>query len=78
MRRWRLWIALVLGLLATIVALQNTEPATTDILWMTVEMPRVLLLLGTALVGFLLGLFTADRLHRRARKPAEQAEPTPP
>ena len=77
MKKWKLWLTLTLGLLITIVVLQNTETATTEILWITVEMPRVLLLVATLGVGFLIGLFTADRLHRRGKARSERGSPTP-
>jgi uncharacterized integral membrane protein len=52
--------------LAAIVALQNTQQVPTRVLWVTIEMPRALLLLTVLAIGVLVGL--TARWHR-ARKP---------
>jgi uncharacterized integral membrane protein len=60
-------ILIVIGVvLAAIVALQNTQPVPTRVLWVTIEMPRALLLLTVLAIGVLVGL--TARWHR-ARKP---------
>ena len=48
-----------------IIGLQNTDPVYTRILFFTVTMPRVVLLLITALLGFVIGvLFSLHFLGR--------------
>ncbi|MDX1682580.1 MAG: LapA family protein [Phycisphaeraceae bacterium] len=56
-------------LLLTIIVLQNREPVETDILLMTVEMPRIVLLLVTLATGFIAGLVTAGVLWPGPKKP---------
>jgi uncharacterized integral membrane protein len=64
MKNWKLWAAIALAVLIGIVVLQNTESVTTKILWITVEMPRVLLLLTTLLVGVVIGVLLGRRMRR--------------
>ena len=49
-------IVLVISLLALTLILQNTTAVETRVLFMTITMPRALLLLVTFLVGFIAGL----------------------
>lgn len=65
MKNWKLWTAIALAALVLVVVLQNTTPVQTHILWITVSMPRVLLLLITLLAGIVIGLFVGDRLRKR-------------
>jgi uncharacterized integral membrane protein len=48
--------AIVLGVIATVIALQNLEPVDTRLLFATVTMPRILILLIMLGIGFLLGV----------------------
>ncbi|MDI1472163.1 MAG: LapA family protein [Thermodesulfovibrio sp.] len=50
---------LVLVILLGIVFIQNLEPIKIHFLFITIEMPHILLLLFTAAGGFALGLLTA-------------------
>lgn len=50
---------LVLVILLGIVFIQNLEPVGVHFLFITIEMPHILLLLFTAAGGFALGLLTA-------------------
>ena len=50
------------ALLAVIVAVQNTEAVDTRLLFMTVTMPRALLLIITLLIGTAVGLVLGIRL----------------
>lgn len=59
----------VLVLLAVIVIFQNTDMVQTKFLFITVSMPQVVLLLGTLLIGFAMGVLTAGRIERRRREP---------
>lgn len=64
--------AAILAVLTLIVILQNLEPAPTEILFVTIEMPRALLLGVTLLIGFVVGLLVAARMDRRARSKSEK------
>lgn len=46
----------VLAVLALVIILQNTEHVTTDILFVSIAMPRALLLALTLVIGFVAGL----------------------
>lgn len=59
MKKLRLIAASVLAVLMVVVVLQNTEAVETHVLFATVTMPRAVLLLTTALVGFALGILTS-------------------
>ena len=59
MQNFRHIIAVILAVLAAIIVLQNTETVETRILFITIAMPRAVLLTGTLLIGFAIGvLFT--------------------
>jgi len=59
----------VIALLAVIVIFQNTDVVETKLLFISIQMPRVVLLVGTLLIGFVLGLLAAGRIARRRHKP---------
>jgi uncharacterized integral membrane protein len=59
MKKLRMIAACVLAVLVAIVVLQNTEAVETHLLFATVTLPRAVLLLTTALVGFALGVLTS-------------------
>ncbi|MCF7855302.1 MAG: LapA family protein [Candidatus Pacebacteria bacterium] len=61
-------MVLLLALLCVIVVFQNTEQVQTQVLWVTVSMPRALLLFITALIGFIIGLSAALMFSRRRHK----------
>lgn len=65
MTRTKLIIAGILALFVLIVILQNTAAVETKVLFVTLTMPRAVLLIGTTLVGFLLGVVVAFRLAKR-------------
>ena len=66
METTKLIVLLFLVIFLGIVLIQNLEPVKVHFLFITIEMPHILLLLLTAAGGFALGLFTA--LLRRAGK----------
>lgn len=70
MKRAKLIGAALVALLTIIVLMQNTESVSTKLLFLTVTMPRSILLLVTLLAGFILGLLTPSRLVADARKKA--------
>ncbi len=51
----------VLLALIVIIVLQNTESVETKILFMTITMPRAILLMATGVIGFLIGLIASIR-----------------
>ena len=54
----------VLFLLILIVVLQNTERVDTNILFFTITMPRALLLMATAAIGFIIGLMSSLKIRK--------------
>ena len=61
----------VLALFVLIVVLQNTSPVETKILFFSITMPGAALIFGAAVVGFIIGVFTAGRVLARIKKKAE-------
>jgi len=68
MRKVKIVIIVIVSLLAVIVSLQNTQAVETKLLFMTITMPRVLLLILTFITGFIVGLITASYVLRKPRK----------
>ena len=64
MSRLKLGTTAALVFLVLIVIVQNTDPVDTKILFVTLSMPRALLLIGTTLVGFLIGVVWSLNLKR--------------
>jgi len=56
----------ILLVLIVIVTLQNTETVDTKVLFMTLSMPRALLLFITLAVGVVIGLLAGNRSRRAA------------
>jgi len=52
-------------ILLVIVILQNTESTPTHLLFITITMPRAVLLFVTLALGFLAGLFAGGRFRRK-------------
>jgi len=71
MKKAKIITIIVILLLALIVFLQNTQAVETRFLFLTVTMPRVLLLFVTFVLGFVGGLITASYV---LRKPAKSQE----
>lgn len=65
----------VAALLAVIVILQNTESVETHLLFAKVTMPRAVLLITTAAIGFVAGLAAGGWNRRRRAGPTPRAEP---
>ncbi|MDA1053438.1 MAG: LapA family protein [Planctomycetota bacterium] len=61
----------VLALLVLIVVLQNTDAVETNILFFTITMPGAALIFGAAVVGFIIGVFTAGKLLTRMKAKAK-------
>jgi uncharacterized integral membrane protein len=59
---------IVILVLALVVILQNTEKTTTRVLFVTIEMPRVLLLAIMVVIGVILGYVAAAKWSGRSTK----------
>ena len=70
MSRWKLIAIVIIAVAAIIVVAQNTQAVETRLLFMTVTMPRAILLLITLLVGFVLGMLAAGRMSRKTTSKA--------
>lgn len=70
MKRAKIIGAAVIAVLAIVIFMQNTESVSTKLLFVTITMPRAVLLLVTLLAGFILGVLTPSRLIVDARKKA--------
>ena len=68
MERFKLVSIAVLVILGVIIILQNTQPVETRILLMTITMPRAILLMGTTLIGFALGVLVSFLFQKKERK----------
>ena len=68
MKKVKFITVLIISLLALILILQNTRAVETRLLFMTITMPRALLLLVTFLVGFTAGLITMSILMGKSSK----------
>ncbi len=69
MKKVKIILIVIISVLALIVFLQNTEAVQTRFLFMSVTMPRALLLLLTFLMGFIAGLITTSIILRKSGKP---------
>jgi uncharacterized integral membrane protein len=65
MSRWKLAAVAIVAILAIVVVAQNTQAVETRLLFVTVVMPRAILLLITLLAGFVLGVLAAGRISRK-------------
>lgn len=72
MKNLNLWIALAFGVLLTIFALQNMAVIEVSFLNFDFQMRRVVLILASVGVGFLLG--KAIRLRRKEKYPIEKGD----
>lgn len=68
MKRVRLTILVAIGLALMLLVVQNTAPVQARFLWMSAEIPAVVLLFLTAVGGFVAGLL-ATLLVKRGSKP---------
>lgn len=73
MRNIRLALAIVLAVVIVVIALQNTEPVDTKLLFATVSMPRAVLIFTTAAIGFGLGVLTTLVWTRSGRRGGDSA-----
>ena len=66
---------IVVAILLIIVFLQNTQSVEPKILFMTLIMPRVLLLAIMLLVGFVIGLVVASHMGSKIREKSQPQRP---
>jgi uncharacterized integral membrane protein len=70
---WRAWMIGILGALALIVALQNSQEVRVDVLFLTVNAPLIAILLIAVAVGALIGWAAPVlRRHHRAGRQGDQ------
>ncbi len=67
MERFKIISIAILALLGVIIILQNTEPVETKLLFLSITMPRAILLMGTTLIGFALGVLVSFYFQRRGK-----------
>ena len=72
MNRFKMISIAILALLGVIIILQNTEPVETKLLFLSITMPRAILLMGNTLIGFALGILVSFFFQRK-----EQAKKLP-
>lgn len=68
MTKVKIAIFSTIALLAIIVFFQNNETVDTKILFMTITMPRSMMLIFTLLLGVVLGIVASVFLRRRKAK----------
>ena len=67
MERFKMIAIAVLALLGAIIILQNTAPVETRFLFLSITMPRAILLIGTTLIGFALGILVSFYFQRKGK-----------
>ena len=70
MNRFKMISIAILTILGVIIILQNTEQVETKLLFLSIAMPRAILLMGTTLIGFALGILVSFFFQRK-EKPKE-------
>jgi putative membrane protein len=65
MNRFKMISIAILSIVGVIIILQNTEPVETKLLFLSITMPRAILLMGTTLIGFSLGILVSFFLQRK-------------
>jgi uncharacterized integral membrane protein len=68
MKNIKIILITVVVSLAVVVALQNRQEVETKFLFTSITMPRMLLILSTLVLGFIIGLITAGLLRRKSDK----------
>lgn len=68
MKKAKVIAIIVISVLTLVILLQNTKPVETRLLFVTITMPRVLLLIVALMLGFVGGLVTASHVLRRPKK----------
>jgi uncharacterized integral membrane protein len=69
---WRSWLVGVLVALVLIVALQNSQQVSVDVLFLNVDAPLIVILLVAVLIGAAIG-YVAPVLRRHRREERKRA-----
>lgn len=64
-QRIKLVVLALVALLFLVVILQNTEGVEAKLLFFTISVPKAVMLFGALIVGFVLGIVTANRVFTR-------------
>ena len=67
MSKLKIGVVAALAIVLVIVILQNTQQVETKILFLTMTMPRAVLLFAAIVVGWVLGLLTGGRWMRKVK-----------
>jgi len=59
----------VLAVAVLVVVLQNTQAVETKLLFLTLTLPNAVLLFGTLIIGFAIGVLTAGHIVSSAKRP---------
>ncbi len=79
MQRVKFSVLLLIGLGVVLVVIQNTAPVQARFLWMTAEIPAIVLLFLTSVGGFAAGLLAAILARRGKRSGTKLSKgKTPP
>jgi uncharacterized integral membrane protein len=78
MNKLKLVAIAVVSLVVLIVVLQNTQAVETNLLFLTVTMPRAALLFGTLIIGFAIGVLAAGHIVSTAKRVAGTASDKQP
>jgi uncharacterized integral membrane protein len=68
MQKAKIISVVVLALLVLIIALQNTTPVETQLVIFTVNVPAALLIFGSLVVGFVVGILVTGRIMGKKSK----------
>ena len=71
MLRAKILVAAVIAILVVVLIAQNPEAVDTKLIFVTVTMPRAMLLLVTFLLGFAVGAIVATGVCRKGRQPRQ-------
>jgi uncharacterized integral membrane protein len=70
---WRAWMLGILATLALVVAIQNSQETTFDILFIETEAPLIVVILLSLLIGAVIGYVgPLVRRHRREERRGEE------
>jgi len=67
MKRVKIIAVLILAIVCLIIVLQNTATVETKILFISITMPRAVLLLATTAIGFALGVLVSLILCKKQK-----------
>ena len=67
MQRFKLVSILIISFIVLIIVFQNTEPVVTKIIFISITMPRAVLLFGTTMLGFVLGVLVSFLIMKQEK-----------